>query len=262
MHSTRWNSILGAACGLALLALGAGVANAQVNPANFRSGIVTGTINGNTLTTIPMFAVPSGMRFVLTDLDWVPSQANAAYQPALAEGAISVWVQDAATRWTGNAAINSTANQSFFSPNVSQHWTTGIVFEENQVVTLGLRCAFFAGPAPWTASWSGYLASNAVSAIEDLPSSGGLTLRAFPNPAGNRVVLQFTLARQGKATLAIYDAKGRTIRSLARGDMEAGEHQIAWDGRDARGREVVPGSYFARLETADETTSRKVVETR
>src|SRR6185503_16848979 len=46
MHSTRWNSILGAACGLALLALGAGVANAQVNPANFRSGIVTGTING------------------------------------------------------------------------------------------------------------------------------------------------------------------------------------------------------------------------
>ena len=47
--------------------------------------------------------------------------------------------------------------------------------------------------------------------------------------------------------LAIYDVRGRRVRTLAQGQQEPGTHPVRWDGRDAQGEPVAPGVYVSRL---------------
>jgi flagellar hook assembly protein FlgD len=79
-----------------------------------------------------------------------------------------------------------------------------------------------------------------------------------PNPADARTTLQYTLPRAGIVRLGVYDASGRLVRELASGTREAGQQTEAWDLRDASGRTVGAGLYFARLETDGHTLVRRV----
>jgi hypothetical protein len=72
--------------------------------------------------------------------------------------------------------------------------------------------------------------------------------RIEPNPARGAMTLRFSLPRDGGATLAIFDASGRRVRTLARGWRAAGDHAIPWDGLDEGGRPVADGLYFVRLD--------------
>jgi hypothetical protein len=84
---------------------------------------------------------------------------------------------------------------------------------------------------------------------------------AGANPGRGAFALRFGLAQRARVTLAILDPAGRRVRILARGEFEAGEHAMPWDGRDEEGRGVAPGLYFARLETAGFTATRRIVRT-
>jgi len=72
-------------------------------------------------------------------------------------------------------------------------------------------------------------------------------------------VLQFRLERDGKAALAIYDAHGRKVRSLADQVRAAGWNAVEWDGRDDRGRALRAGTYFARLDAGGGQKTEKLV---
>jgi hypothetical protein len=83
-----------------------------------------------------------------------------------------------------------------------------------------------------------------------------------PNPANARTTLQYTLPRTGIVRLGVYDASGRLVRELSSGTREAGQHAEAWNLRDAGGRTVGAGLYFARLETDGRTLVHRVAVTR
>lgn len=99
-----------------------------------------------------------------------------------------------------------------------------------------------------------------------LAVDGGAKPRAFlelagANPARGATALRFGLASAGRVNLALYDAGGRRVRTLASGALEAGEHAIAWDGRDDGGRTVAAGLYFARIEAPGYSAARRIVRT-
>ena len=82
-----------------------------------------------------------------------------------------------------------------------------------------------------------------------------------PNPmhGGRGATLRFALAAGGHAKLAVYDAQGRVVRVLADGAREAGEHAVAFDGRDAAGRALAPGLYLARISAPGLDATRRIV---
>lgn len=49
--------------------------------------------------------------------------------------------------------------------------------------------------------------------------------------------------------LAVYDLKGRLVRTLVDGVLPAGPDEAVWDGRTDAGREAASGAYFYRLKT-------------
>ena len=63
----------------------------------------------------------------------------------------------------------------------------------------------------------------------------------------------------GPAEVSVFDARGRWIRTIARGDYPAGHQAAAWDGRDSRGALVSAGVYFLQATTAGESRTMKFV---
>lgn len=82
-----------------------------------------------------------------------------------------------------------------------------------------------------------------------------------PNPASRSTSLSFTLPVAGDASLVLFDASGRALRTLASGEHAAGVHSATWDLHAADGRSVAPGLYFARLACAGRETIRRIVVT-
>jgi flagellar hook assembly protein FlgD len=62
--------------------------------------------------------------------------------------------------------------------------------------------------------------------------------------------------------LRVYDAAGRTRRTVFEGPRAAGVYLDVWDGRDAEGERLPNGIYFAKLLTEGTTEVRKVILTR
>jgi hypothetical protein len=87
-------------------------------------------------------------------------------------------------------------------------------------------------------------------------------LRSTPNPSRvfGPTIIGFTLPRAAAARVAVYDAAGHLVRVVADGRMDAGRHEVVWQGVDRLGRPVASGVYFCELrEGAVRLTRRMVV---
>jgi hypothetical protein len=97
---------------------------------------------------------------------------------------------------------------------------------------------------------------SATAGVPVLP----LALHAnVPNPFNPSTAIAYDLPQRSLVTLDIYDASGRKVRRLAGGLLEAGSHRAIWDGRDEAGGSAPGGVYFAQLQAAGETRTRKLV---
>jgi hypothetical protein len=93
-----------------------------------------------------------------------------------------------------------------------------------------------------------------VSAVGDVPGRAALAPN-YPNPFNPATTLRFSLPRGGHVRLAVFDGAGRLVRELVGEHRETGDHEVRWDGRDLKGREVSSGVYYSRLEFAGEVTT-------
>lgn len=83
-------------------------------------------------------------------------------------------------------------------------------------------------------------------------------LQVAPNPANPRTEIAFDMATAGRVRLEVYDLAGRRVSTVFVGRLEAGSHRLAWDGRDAAGRDLASGTYLARLESGHGLRTGKV----
>ena len=67
-------------------------------------------------------------------------------------------------------------------------------------------------------------------------------------------------AEAGAVDLTIYNVLGQPVRQVWAGPLAAGEHRLAWDGRNAQGQTVSAGVYLYRLQVGDQTRIRKMVK--
>jgi len=81
----------------------------------------------------------------------------------------------------------------------------------------------------------------------------GYTLEAFPNPFNPITEIRFSVPRQGRVQLVVYDVLGRAVATLVDEQLLSGSYQFRWDASD-----VASGSYFCRMHTADFTKTMKM----
>jgi len=81
----------------------------------------------------------------------------------------------------------------------------------------------------------------------------------YPNPFNPETAISYQLAAASDVEQAIFDLTGRRVRTLVRGQQNAGAHTVSWDGRDERGQAVASGVYFYRLVADGHVQVRRMV---
>jgi len=82
---------------------------------------------------------------------------------------------------------------------------------------------------------------------------------ARPNPFRQRASIAFTLDRESRAKLSIYDVAGRLVTTLVDGTLPSGDHTVTWDGTSRVGEAAAGGVYFYRLDSESFSQTRKLV---
>jgi hypothetical protein len=68
-------------------------------------------------------------------------------------------------------------------------------------------------------------------------------LNNFPNPFSSSTTVKFTIPVPATITIKIFDAAGNKVKQFNLGYMEAGEHEVKWDGKNSIGLDAGSGSY-------------------
>ncbi|MBZ0266877.1 T9SS type A sorting domain-containing protein, partial [bacterium] len=90
-------------------------------------------------------------------------------------------------------------------------------------------------------------------------------LAAWPTPyRGGELQVSFATlgglgGSAGPAEVVLYDVTGRAVRTIVRGEFEAGTHETVWDGLDGNGRAVSSGVYFLQVRAAGNVRAQKLV---
>ncbi len=79
-----------------------------------------------------------------------------------------------------------------------------------------------------------------------------------PNPFNPRTLVSFWLESPSLARVEVFDQRGRRVALLHQGPLPAGEVELSWDARDARGRELPSGVYHVRINAEGEKQSLPV----
>ncbi len=110
-----------------------------------------------------------------------------------------------------------------------------------------------------------YLTSQGVVSVQDGASVARLALSGpVPNPvAGAGVRMILSLPEAVTVDASIYDVTGRRVQVLRGGGLlDAGSHEIAWDGRTGGGLPAGSGVYWVRVSAGEEILTRQVAVVR
>jgi Secretion system C-terminal sorting domain len=81
----------------------------------------------------------------------------------------------------------------------------------------------------------------------------------YPNPFNPVTNISFSLPKEQRIELAIYNLKGQKVTQLANGRFSSGEHKVTWDGKDNHDKKVASGLYFYKLKTDDNELTKKML---
>ncbi|MGD9139925.1 MAG: cohesin domain-containing protein [bacterium] len=110
---------------------------------------------------------------------------------------------------------------------------------------------------------TGALLNEAEPVIEGHQYDGEVVRFALgpvsPNPFRDAAVISYSAPQAASVTIDVYDVNGRLVQTVYNGQVEAGAHQVTWDGRDSAGDKVARGVYFCRMSAGEFSATEKMV---
>lgn len=87
-----------------------------------------------------------------------------------------------------------------------------------------------------------------------------LSVSTHPNPFAplTKILLAIPVSTDN-ASVQIFDAMGRRVRTLHEGPLTEGAHFLTWTGTDDEGRALPAGTYFCRAQAAGATNVTKII---
>jgi len=108
-----------------------------------------------------------------------------------------------------------------------------------------------------------------ITSIEEGEPRSGSLPRSFilsqnyPNPFNPTTTISFNIpgeiGEKQPVILAIYDLRGRLVKTLINTELEPGSHKVVWDGRNEQGQRVSSGAYLYNLKSGDQIYTRKML---
>jgi len=80
----------------------------------------------------------------------------------------------------------------------------------------------------------------------------------YPNPFNPSTKIPYHLSYDLDVNIAIYDIRGRRVKTLQKGVQQHGLYEVEWDGTDEHGLFVSSGIYLCRIIVGDFSQTRKI----
>lgn len=81
----------------------------------------------------------------------------------------------------------------------------------------------------------------------------------YPNPFKSQTQIKYSLAKNACIKIDVYDISGRKVKTLIKGNQDAGYYRLNWDADDDDGKKLSKGVYFIHFEAKNETFTKKIV---
>jgi len=153
----------------------------------------------------------------------------------------------ACTLWDATANMKM-AKGGGFQNDCNYHGRTPYHFKWNdntQDAQIGFRCAATATTVE---------INSRATGLPDFQWSTIIPARLSTN-------IEYFLENQSVVRIAIFDCTGKLVRSIVSGNQSVGKHFASWDGKNALGSKVGPGSYIVSVNTTRRSFSKTVFMT-
>lgn len=110
----------------------------------------------------------------------------------------------------------------------------------------------------WFYELEGKTQAEPLIAEGSLPATFSLG-QNYPNPFNACTQICYSISREARVLLAIYNVSGQQVAVLLDKEQSPGTYQVAWDGRDALGNQTASGIYFCHLRAGDLSQTRKML---
>ena len=84
----------------------------------------------------------------------------------------------------------------------------------------------------------------------------------YPNPFNPETKINFAIPEAGQVTLHVYSQTGQLVKKLVGQELQAGRHQIHWNGTNSSGNKVANGVYIYRVIVQNQKGENVFNETR
>jgi len=101
------------------------------------------------------------------------------------------------------------------------------------------------GSGIWTYKLVAVQPSTGV--ISDIVPTEFSLANNYPNPFNPTTTISFSIPKQLDVGLNIYNVIGQLVANVAKGRLDAGIHNVQWNGRDHNGNVLPSGLYFYEL---------------
>ena len=108
---------------------------------------------------------------------------------------------------------------------------------------------------------AGVYGENLVTtSIDDLPfASRTFLCQNYPNPFNPSTTIEYSVGRQGRVVIEIFNINGQRIRLLINETRDPGKYRATWDGKNEYDQPVATGIYFCRLRVDKNSSVRKML---
>jgi hypothetical protein len=106
----------------------------------------------------------------------------------------------------------------------------------------------------WSHTWIGNLWNPVSVENEGQPVTDYALTQNYPNPFNPSTQIKFALKESGFVTLKVYDALGKEVATLVKGDYASGSYNVSFDASG-----LSSGIYFYRLETGSFVQTNKMM---
>ncbi len=81
----------------------------------------------------------------------------------------------------------------------------------------------------------------------------------YPNPFNPTTTISYSIPKDDKVVLKVYNIKGQLVKTLVNDHLEAGKHKVVWNGDNQIGKNASSGIYLYRLESGGKSKAQKML---
>jgi len=98
-----------------------------------------------------------------------------------------------------------------------------------------------------------------VSANNDMCVAEKPELSIYPNPFNPFTTISYSVSEDIATEIVIYNIRGQRVKELLNKVVDAGQHEITWNGKDESGNNVSSGIFFCRIVSGTKSVVKKMI---